>query len=73
MSFLGNYLLRSGGQLSYIRDVDSFEDRIFALDTGKYPLMTLCSVETESRCNQLRLSTGNTLREFVICVGTLES
>jgi len=26
MNFLGNYLLRSGGQLSYIRDVDSFED-----------------------------------------------
>ena len=73
MSFLRNYLLRSSEQLSYIRHVDSSEDRIFTLNTGKCPLMTLCSVETESRCNQLRLSTGNTLWEFVICVGTLES
>ena len=73
MSFLRNYLLRSSEQLNYIRDVDSSEDRIFTLNTGKCPLMTLCSVETESRCNQLRLSTGNTLWEFVICVGTLES
>ena len=73
MSFLRNYLLRSSEQLSYIRHVDSSEDRIFTLNTGKCPLMTLCSVETESRCNQLRLRTGNTLWEFVICVGTLES
>ena len=73
MSFLRNYLLHSGEQLSYIRDVDSSEDRIFTLDMGKCPLMTSCSVETESRCNQLRLSTGNTPWEFVICVGTLES
>ena len=67
VSFLRNYLLRSSEQLSYIRDVDSSEDRIFTLDTGKCPLMTLCSVETESRCNQLRLSTRRTVGICDLC------